>query len=60
LSLTLTFGPLQGGGSDNVPLGLLNTPNIATVTPTAANVLSPQDLYKFMAAIESNHDHRDR
>jgi HK97 family phage major capsid protein len=55
LSLTLDFGLLQGGGGDNVPLGLLNTPNIATVTPTAANTLSPQDVYKFMAAIESNN-----
>jgi HK97 family phage major capsid protein len=55
LSLTLDFGLLQGGGGDNVPLGLLNTPNIATVSPTTANELSPQDVYRFMAAIESNN-----
>lgn len=59
LSLTMDKKLLEGLGSDVVPMGLLNTPNVATVTPTTVaangNTLSPQDVYKFISAIEANN-----
>jgi len=50
LGMDLAF--LQGPGSDNVPLGLINTPGINTITPTNSNQLAPQDAYSFLSAIE--------
>ncbi len=59
LSLTIDKGLLDGGGGDNVPLGLINTPNIATVTPKTVgangNKLAPQDVYSFISAIQANN-----
>lgn len=59
LSLTMDYGLLYGEGSDNVPQGLINVPNVATVTPTTVaadgNTLSPQDLYLFASAVEANN-----
>lgn len=62
LSLTMDYQLLYGPGSDVYPLGLINTPNIATVTPSdtasgasANTALAPQDLYSFVAAIEANN-----
>ena len=59
LSLTFDYNLLQGAGSDNVPLGLINTPGTATVTPTTVagngNTISPQDLYQFLYQVEANN-----
>lgn len=61
LSLTLDKAGLEGVGSDNVPLGIINTPGIATVTPTntgstnVGGLLSPEDLYDFVSAVEANN-----
>jgi HK97 family phage major capsid protein len=59
LSLTFDYACLQGPGTDNTPLGVINTPNIYTVTPTTVgtngNTLSPQDLYSFISGIEANN-----
>lgn len=59
LSLTFDKAALEGPGSDNVPLGILNTPGVATVTPTTVasdgNTISPQDVYKFLSAVEANN-----
>jgi HK97 family phage major capsid protein len=55
LSLQLDYDCLFGEGSDNIIMGLVNVPNTATVTPTASNLMSPQDVYKFASAIEANN-----
>lgn len=59
LNLTMDQALLEGGGGDNVPLGLINTPGIATVTPTTVgalgNTISPQDIYAFTSATEANN-----
>jgi|SRR5580700_972008 HK97 family phage major capsid protein len=61
LALTFDYYALQGQGSDNVPQGVINTPGIAVVSPTTAAsgntlaLLSPQDLYKWISAVEANN-----
>lgn len=57
LSLTMDYQLLYGEGSDTFPLGLVNTPNIATVTPSddTAEQLAPQDLFSFISAVEANN-----
>jgi HK97 family phage major capsid protein len=59
LSLTMDYALLYGEGSDNIPMGLLNVPNIGVVTPTTVasggNTLSPQDLYSFISTVEANN-----
>lgn len=59
LNLTMDLALLEGGGGNNAPLGLINTPGIAAVTPTTVatdgNTMSPQDLYAFISAIEANN-----
>jgi HK97 family phage major capsid protein len=55
LSLTMDYQLLYGEGSDVYPLGLINTPNIVTITPTDSQQLAPQDLLAFVSAIEANN-----
>ncbi len=59
LSLTFDKQALDGQGSDTRPLGLLNVPGIATVTPTTVaaggNTLAPQDVYGFLSAVMANN-----
>ena len=59
LTLTADKQLLDGQGSDTRPMGLLNTPGIATVTPTTVaangNTLAPEDIYSFMSAVEENN-----
>lgn len=57
LSLTMDYQLLYGEGSDIYPLGLINTPNIATITPsdTSSTQLAPGDLYSFISAVEANN-----
>jgi HK97 family phage major capsid protein len=59
LALVYDLAGLQGVGSNLVPLGLINTPGISTVTPTTVatdgNTLAEQDLYKFPAALEAKN-----
>jgi HK97 family phage major capsid protein len=59
LSLQLDYDCLYGEGSDNVILGVINTPGVATVTPTTVatngNSMSPQDLMLFPSAVEENN-----
>lgn len=52
LALGLDYAALFGVGSDTQPNGLINTPNINVVTPSAANTLSIQDYYEFHSKIE--------
>lgn len=50
---------LEGGGGDITPLGIINTPGIATVTPTTVgndgNTMSEGDWYSFPSAVEENN-----
>lgn len=62
LALTFDKALLEGPGSDNVPLGLAtmgatvgNPYGLGIVTPTTANLLSPQDIYEFISTIEANN-----
>jgi len=55
-------GLLDGQGNSNVPLGVVtaataagNPDGFGSVTLTNANQLSPQDVYKFIAAVEANN-----
>lgn len=63
LNLTMDQALLEGGGGDNIPLGLVNTPGVATVTPTTVaangNTISPQDVYAFTSSIEANNGTMD-
>jgi len=59
LSLTMDKYLLEGTGGDNVPLGILLTPGIATVTRTTVatdgNSMARQDLFKLIGAVESDN-----
>lgn len=57
LNLTLDYALLYGPGSDTQPLGLVNTPGVATVTPSDSSntQLAPQDLFSFISAVEANN-----
>ena len=57
LSLTMDYQLLYGEGSDIYPLGLVNTPNVATVTPSdsTGTQLAPQDLFSFISNVEANN-----
>lgn len=55
-------GLLDGQGNSNVPLGVVTASLISgnplgygSVTLTNANQISPQDIYKFIAAVEANN-----
>jgi len=59
LALGLDLGGLEGTGGSNQPLGIINMPNISTITSsqTGANgdTLVPQDMYRLPAQIEANN-----
>lgn len=59
LTLTMDKQLLDGLGSDVRPMGLLNTPGIATATPTTVaangNTLAPQDVYDFISTVAANN-----
>jgi HK97 family phage major capsid protein len=61
LSLTADFAGLQGVGSTTQPLGLVNTTNVVSSTPTTApsgnnlGKISPQDIYTMIGQIEANN-----
>lgn len=59
LTLTMDKQLLDGAGSDTRPMGLLNTPGIATVTPTTVgnngNTLAPQDVYDWISTVMANN-----
>lgn len=59
LGLTVDKYGLEGAGGDVVPLGILNTPGIATVTPTTVasdgNTLDVADLMSYPSAVEENN-----
>lgn len=59
LSLTMDKQLLDGQGSDIKPMGLLNIPGVATVTPTTVaangNTLAAEDVYSFISAVMANN-----
>lgn len=59
LALGLDMAGLEGTGTDTQPRGLINMPNITTITSgtTGANgdTLVPQDAYRMVAAVEEGN-----
>lgn len=61
LVLTADQAFLEGNSPEIKPLGIINTPNIATVTPTTAAsgntgaLLAPQDVEEFPLQVEENN-----
>ena len=59
LALGLDLAGLEGPGTDTQPRGLLNMPNITTITSSSANAngdkVTGQDIYRCIAAVEESN-----